>query len=48
LENGQQEKINAAIHAGKHIRYALVVVDLLNRRPMEIVRDEFGFLNFDD
>jgi hypothetical protein len=34
-------------YAGKRVRYALIVVDLVNRRPIEIVRDEFGFLDFD-
>jgi hypothetical protein len=35
-------------YAGKRVRYALIVVDLVNRRPIEILRDEFGFLFFDD
>ena len=35
-------------YTGKRVRYALIVVDLVNRRPIEIVRDEFGFLDFDD
>ena len=35
-------------YAGKRVRYALIVVDLFNRRPIEIVKDEFGFLSFDD
>ena len=35
-------------YAGKRVRYALIVVDLVNRRPIEIIRDEFGFLEFDD
>jgi len=35
-------------YAGKRVRYALIVVDLVNRRPIEIVKDEFGFLDFDD
>jgi hypothetical protein len=35
-------------YAGKRVRYALLVVDLVNRRPIEIVRDQFGFLDFDD
>jgi len=34
-------------YSGKRVRYALIVVDLVNRRPIEIVRDEFGFLDFD-
>ena len=35
-------------YAGQRVRYALIVVDLVNRRPIEIVKDEFGFLDFDD
>ena len=35
-------------YAGKRVRYALMVVDLVNRRPIEVVRDQFGFLEFDD
>jgi len=35
-------------YAGKRVWYALIVVDLFNRRPIEIVKDEFGFLFFDD
>ena len=35
-------------YAGKRVRYALIVVDLFNRRPIEILKDEFGFLFFDD
>jgi hypothetical protein len=35
-------------YTGKRVRYALIVIDLVNRRPIEIVRDEFGFLDFDD
>lgn len=31
-------------YAGQRVRYALIVVDLVNRRPVEIVKDEFGFL----
>jgi len=26
----------------------LIVVDLVNRKPIEIVKDEFAFLDFDD
>ena len=35
-------------YAGKRVRYALVIVDLLDRRPIAILKDEFGFLDFDD
>ena len=34
-------------YAGRRVRYALIVVDLVNRRPIEIVRDEFAYLDFD-
>ncbi len=35
-------------YSGKRVRYALIVVDLVNRKPIEIIKDEFGFLDFDD
>ena len=35
-------------YAGKRVRYALMVVDLVDRKPIEVVRDQFGFLEFDD
>ena len=35
-------------YAGKRIRYALIVVDLINRRPIEIVKDEFAYFDFDE
>ena len=34
-------------YAGKRVRYALIVVDLVNRKPIEVVRDEYAFLDFD-
>ena len=34
-------------YAGKRVRYVLIVVDLVNRRPIEVVRDEFAYLDFD-
>jgi hypothetical protein len=34
-------------YAGKRVRHALVVVDLVNRRPVEIVHAEFSWLSFD-
>ena len=34
-------------YAGKRVRYALVVVELLNREPVEIIRTEYSFLPFD-
>jgi hypothetical protein len=33
--------------AGKQARYALVVVDLVNRRPVEILRIQYSLLSFD-
>ena len=35
-------------YAGQRIRYALIVVDLVNRRPTEVVRNEFAYLDFDE
>ena len=35
-------------YAGRRIRYALIVVDLVNRKPIEVVRDEFAYLDFDE
>ena len=34
-------------YAGKRVRHALVVVDLVNRRPVEIVHAEFAWVAFD-
>jgi hypothetical protein len=34
-------------YAGKRVRYAMVVVDLINRIPTEILRTEHSFLSFD-
>jgi hypothetical protein len=34
-------------YAGKRVRYALIVVDLVNRKPVEIVHAEFSWLSFD-
>ena len=33
--------------AGKRVRYALVVVDLVNRRPVEILKTEYSYLLLD-
>jgi hypothetical protein len=46
LKRGPDERLLK--YAGKRVRYALLVVDVVNRRPIEIVRDQFGFLDFDD
>ena len=35
-------------YAGKRVRYALIVVDLVNRKPIEVVRDEYAHLDFDE
>jgi hypothetical protein len=34
-------------YAGKRVRYALVVVDLVDRRPIEIRHVEYSWLSFD-
>ena len=34
-------------YARKRVRYALIVVDLVNRKPIEVIRDEYAFLDFD-
>jgi hypothetical protein len=33
--------------AGKRIRYALIVLELINRKPAEIIMTEYSFLAFD-
>jgi transposase len=35
-------------YAGKRVRYALIVVNLVNRRPIEVLRDEYAYLVFDE
>jgi transposase len=35
-------------YADKRVRYALIVVDLVNRKPIEVVRDEYAYLEFDE
>jgi hypothetical protein len=35
-------------YAGQRVRYALIVVNLVNRRPIEVVRDEYAYLDFDE
>jgi hypothetical protein len=34
-------------YAGKRVRYALIVVNLVDRKPIEVVRDEYAYLDFD-
>ncbi len=34
-------------YAGKRVRYALVVVDLVNREPVEIINIQYAILTFD-
>ena len=34
-------------YAGKRVRYALVVVNLMNRKPIEILRIQYSYLSFD-
>ena len=33
--------------AGKRIRYALIVLEMINREPVEILMTEYSFLTFD-
>ena len=33
--------------AGKRIRYALIVLEIINRKPVEILMTEYSFLAFD-
>ena len=35
-------------YAGRRIRYTLIVVDLVNRKPIEVLRDEYAYLDFDE
>jgi transposase len=35
-------------YAGQRVRYALIVVNLVNRKPIEVVKDEYAYLNFDE
>jgi len=32
-------------YADKQVRYALIVVDLVNRKPIEVVKDEYAYLD---
>ena len=34
-------------YAGKRVRYTLVIVDLVNRKPVEILRIQYSILTFD-
>ncbi len=34
-------------YAGKRIRYALIVLEMINRKPVEILMTEYSFLTFD-
>jgi hypothetical protein len=44
LERNSKECMSQ--YAGKRVRYALVVVNLWNREPVEILRFEYSFLHF--
>ncbi len=45
LERDPKERLPQ--YAGKRVRYALVVVDLTNREPVEILRIQYSYLFFD-
>jgi hypothetical protein len=34
-------------YTGKRIRYALIVLEMINRKPFEIIMTEYSFLAFD-
>jgi hypothetical protein len=34
-------------YAGQRVRYALIVVNLVNRKPIAVVKDEYAYLDFD-
>jgi hypothetical protein len=34
-------------YAGKRIRYALIVLEMINRKPVDILMTEYSFLTFD-
>jgi hypothetical protein len=44
LDHDPNERIPK--YAGKRIRYAAVVVDLVNRKPVDIVRTQYSYLTF--
>jgi len=34
-------------YAGKRIRYALIILEMINRKPVEVLMTEYSFLAFD-
>jgi hypothetical protein len=46
LKGGPNESLPK--YAGKRVRYALIVINLVDRRPIEVVRNEFAYLDFDE
>jgi transposase len=46
LNRDQDERLSR--YAGQRVRYALIVVNLVNRKPIEVVKDEYAYLNFDE
>ena len=45
LERDPKERLPQ--YAGKSFRFALVVVDLVDRKPVEILRIQYSYLSFD-
>jgi len=45
LEGNPKERLPQ--YADKRVRYILLVVDLLNREPVEILRVQYSYLSFD-
>jgi len=34
-------------YAGKRVRYALVILEMTNRKPQEVIKIDYGYLHFD-
>lgn len=45
LKDGDQEECFPE-HAGKRVRYALAAIDLVDRKPVEFLHIEYGYLDF--
>ena len=45
LNNDPKEQLSQ--YAGKRVRYALIAVDLINRKPKEVLKAEYAYLSFD-
>ena len=45
LKNDPKERMPE--HAGKRVRYVLVLVEYRNRSPIEIIQEQYSYLTFD-